>query len=113
MEEDLRRRIDEGYAARITAGFCWRWSKPRPDGTLVDDIVIGSWRRPWNLYADTALDGIPPSSLWATDSGGFEQVGCIYTAQGFEYDYGGVIIGTDLVWRDDPRAAGVLHLLRR
>jgi DUF2075 family protein len=27
-------------------------------------------------------------------------VGCIYTAQGFEYDYAGVIIGPDLVWRD-------------
>ncbi|MGB3763436.1 MAG: DNA/RNA helicase domain-containing protein, partial [Ornithinimicrobium sp.] len=25
----------------------------------------------------------------------------IYTAQGFEYDYSGVIMGPDLVWRDD------------
>jgi DUF2075 family protein len=30
-----------------------------------------------------------------------DQVGCIYTAQGFEYDYGGVILGADLVWRSD------------
>lgn len=28
-------------------------------------------------------------------------MGCIYTAQGFEYDHAGVIIGPDLVWRDD------------
>ena len=28
-------------------------------------------------------------------------MGCVYTAQGFEYDYGGVIMGADLVWRDD------------
>ena len=28
------------------------------------------------------------------------QVGCIYTAQGFEFDYVGVIIGRDLRW--DP-----------
>ncbi|HEY2576887.1 MAG TPA: DNA/RNA helicase domain-containing protein [Streptosporangiaceae bacterium] len=101
MEEELRRKIEEGYTARITAGFCWPWSKPRPDGTLVDDIVIGSWRRPWNMNAKAALDGIPPSALWATDDGGFGQVGCIYTAQGFEYDYGAAIIGTDLVWRED------------
>jgi DUF2075 family protein len=32
---------------------------------------------------------------------GFGQVGCIYTAQGFEYDWNGVIIGPDLVWRTD------------
>jgi uncharacterized protein len=25
----------------------------------------------------------------------------VYAAQGFEYDYGGVIIGRDLVWRQD------------
>ena len=29
---------------------------------------------------------------------GFHQVGCIYTAQGFEFDYVGVIFGNDLVY---------------
>ena len=101
MEWDLHGKIDRGYVARIAAGFCWPWSKPRPDGTLVDDVTIGSWRRPWNLLSDKALNGIPPSTLWATDDAGFGQVGCVYTAQGFEYEYGGVIIGGDLVWRDD------------
>jgi len=101
MEDELRRRIDEGYVSRITAGFCWPWSEPRPDGTLVDDIVIGSWSRPWHLRSDIARNDIPPSSLWATDDAGFGQVGSIYTAQGFEYDYGGVIMGADLVWRGD------------
>jgi uncharacterized protein len=101
MEEQLKDRISQGYVARITAGFCWPWSMPRPDGTLVDDVVIGSWRRPWNLRSDKPLNGIPSSSLWATQDAGFGQVGCVYTAQGFEYDYGGVILGSDLVWRQD------------
>ena len=99
MEQELRRRIGEGYVARITAGFCWPWSQPRPDGTLAEDVVIGGWRRPWN--ARRALEGIPAATLWATDPAGFGQVGCVYTAQGFEYDYGGVIMGADLVWRHD------------
>ena len=106
MEAELRRKMDDRsaddrYIARITAGFCWPWSKPRLDGTLVDDVVIGSWSRPWNLRSDRPLNGIPPSPLWATEDAGFGQVGCIYTAQGFEYDYGGVIMGADLVWRED------------
>ncbi len=46
------------------------------------------------------LDDAPPRSLWASEPGGFGQVGCIYTAQGFEYDWNGVILGPDLVWRD-------------
>jgi DUF2075 family protein len=33
---------------------------------------------------------------WAYKPLGIEQVGCIYTAQGFEFDYAGVIIGEDL-----------------
>ena len=46
-----------------------------------------------------------PSALWATDPAGFGQVGCVYTAQGFEYDWNGVIIGPDLVWRGNDWAA--------
>jgi uncharacterized protein len=46
-----------------------------------------------------SIDNAPPSALWATQDGGFDQVGCVYTAQGFEYDWNGVIMGPDLVWR--------------
>jgi DUF2075 family protein len=41
----------------------------------------------------------PPRALWATSPGGFGQVGCVYTAQGLEFDWTGVIIGKDLVAR--------------
>lgn len=50
--------------------------------------------------ATDASATLPPSALWATQDGGFGQVGCVYTAQGFEYDWNGVILGPDLVWRD-------------
>jgi uncharacterized protein len=101
LEQVLAERLEEGYGARMAAGFCWKWSDPNPDGTLVDDVVIGDWRRPWNLRSDRPLGDIPSSSLWATEPAGFGQVGCIYTAQGFEYDWAGVIVGPDLVWRGD------------
>jgi hypothetical protein len=100
LEDFLAAKASEGYGARMTAGFCWPWSDPRPDGTLVEDVSIGAWRRPWNVKGDRAVGGAPPASLWATDPAGFGQVGCIYTAQGFEYDWNGVILGPDLVWRE-------------
>ncbi|MER6515035.1 DUF2075 domain-containing protein [Nonomuraea sp. NPDC001636] len=99
MEEFLRAKQAEGRSARIAAGFCWPWSDPRPDGSLIKDVRIGDWHRPWNSRAERERNGIPPSSLWATHPAGFGQIGCIYTAQGFEYDYAGVIFGNDLVWR--------------
>ena len=43
--------------------------------------------------------GIPKSDFWASEPGGLDQVGCVYTAQGFEYEYVGVIWGRDLVYR--------------
>ena len=99
MEHSLRTKLDSGYGARIAAGYCWPWSDPRPDGTLEDDVVIGEWSRPWNVKGDRATSGAPPAAFWATEPAGFGQVGCVYTAQGFEYDWNGVIIGPDLVWR--------------
>ncbi|GAA4206452.1 hypothetical protein GCM10023074_47030 [Microbispora amethystogenes] len=86
--------------ARMTAGFCWPWSDPRSDDSLVNDVVIGDWSRPWNVKKDRAVGDAPPSMLWATEPSGFGQVGCVYTAQGFEYDWSGVIIGPDLSVRD-------------
>ncbi|MGW0588480.1 DNA/RNA helicase domain-containing protein [Streptosporangium sp. NPDC002607] len=108
LEALLRSKLDEGYSARMTAGFCWPWSAPQSDDTLVHDVRIGDWSRPWNVKGDRAVGSAPASALWATLDGGFEQVGCVYTAQGFEYDWNGVIIGPDLVVRDGrfhPRRA--------
>jgi len=91
-----------GDTARIAAGYCWPWSDPKVvDGTkaLVDDVVVGDWRRPWNAKPEKPVRGIPASHFWASDPRGFGQVGCIYTAQGFEYDWSGVIFGNDFVRR--------------
>ncbi|MEV5280458.1 DUF2075 domain-containing protein [Streptomyces sp. NPDC052811] len=102
LESFLEGRRAQGYGARMSAGYCWPWTKKVPPGqSLPADVVMGDWARPWNVFGDRAVAGAPPAALWATDPAGFGQVGCVYTAQGFEYDWSGVIIGPDLVWRND------------
>ncbi|MBP2668216.1 MAG: peptidase [Deltaproteobacteria bacterium] len=103
LEEAIRKKAAEGYTARMMADFCWKWSDPRPDGALEEDVVIGEYRRPWNARPEATrlAKGIPKASLWAHLPGGIDQVGCIYTAQGFEFDYAGVIYGRDLLYRFD------------
>jgi uncharacterized protein len=115
LESRILQKHEDGHTARLVAGFCWPWSKDLgPDGTLLPDVRIGSWKRPWNARPEATrlARGIPKSNLWATDPKGIDQVGCVYTAQGFEFDYVGVIFGTDLrydpetaTWIGDPRAS--------
>jgi len=103
LEAAIREKVSQGNTARVTAGFCWPWSNPNPDGSLVEDVQVGYYRRPWNAKPDAKhlAPGIPKAPLWAHDPGGIEQIGCIYTAQGFEFDYAGVIIGLDLRYNFD------------
>jgi uncharacterized protein len=90
MVEIRRRNAEKKNSARIVAGFCWPWSNPNSDGSLVNDVKIGDFVMPWEKK-DTFWK-------WATDDSGMEQVGTVYTAQGFEFDYIGVIFGNDLVY---------------
>lgn len=101
LENMIKEKAKEGYSARIVAGFCWPWAKePNEDGTLKKDVVIGDFKRPWNAHPDirNINANIPKAPKWAYDENGINQIGCIYTAQGFEFDYVGVIIGKDLTY---------------
>jgi len=106
LESAIQNKAMEGYSARLTAGFCWKWSKERSDeGSLTNDVIIGDFKRPWNARHDATKlpKNIPKAQLWAYDPNGIDQIGCIYTAQGFEFDYVGVIFGEDLVYDLDSQ----------
>jgi len=98
LDAAIRAKAEAGHSARLMAGYCWPWSEPEKNGTLVKDVEIGNFSRAWNAKPDATklAPGIPKSSLWATEKGGLEQIGCVYTAQGFEFDYAGIIFGDDL-----------------
>jgi hypothetical protein len=101
LDRLIRERAGEGSTARLVAGFCWPWSNPDANGELVPDVKVGDWEMPWNAQAGAGklAPGIPKSDFWASDPNGINEVGCVYTAQGFEFDYVGVIFGPDLVYR--------------
>ncbi len=101
LERLIRERAGEGATARLVAGFCWPWSDPDAAGQLEPDVRVGDWSMPWNARDGVGRlgPGIPKSDFWASAKEGIDQVGCVYTAQGFEFDYVGVIVGPDLVYR--------------
>lgn len=93
-------------SARMVAGFCWPWSDPNPDGTLKEDVVIGDFRMTWEAKNEAKIlaPGIPKAALWAYDPNGVNQMGSIYTIQGFEFDYVGVVFGNDLVYDSEKKS---------
>ena len=109
LEDAIKEKNAAGYTARMTAGFCWEWSNPDNEGNLLKDVQIADYKRPWNAKPDARrlAAGIPKAPLWAYDPNGINQIGCIYTAQGFEFDYVGVIVGADLTYNlDDQKWVG-------
>lgn len=102
--------------ARLVAGWCWEWRSGKnqltEDGDLKKEVCFnytdadGSKRLfelPWETNGshprgEYKMKYAPSAESWASDSMGINQTGCIYSAQGFEFDYVGVIIGPDLVY---------------
>lgn len=86
------RGLNTDNNARIVAGYCWPWTSKTDVTGRLTDISIGGVNLRWNN--DTWLGG--RKRVWALEESAFEQVGCIHTCQGLEFDYIGVIIGEDL-----------------
>ncbi|MCX5611692.1 DUF2075 domain-containing protein [Streptomyces sp. NBC_00047] len=103
LEEIIRTEARTGASARMVAGYCWPWTDPvGQDKRLEADVRIGDWHRPWNAKSDSfCADGVPPSDIWSVHPNGLGQIGCVYTAQGLEWDWCGVILGEDMVRRGD------------
>lgn len=90
LRRDLRAINAASNKARMVAGYCYDWNVKHKRGDF-DIYLERDFRAQWNLEKD---------KIWAINPKSFEQVGCIHTAQGLEFDYVGVFIGKDL--RYDP-----------
>lgn len=56
------------------------------NNSKVHDIKIGDFEMSWNLG----------NSIFALDETSIDEIGCIHTSQGLEFDYVGLIIGDDM-----------------
>jgi len=80
--------------ARLLAGYCWNWIKEGKNKSDIYDITIPEYdfAMSWNLGS---------SSTCAIDPDSVNEIGCIHTSQGLEFDYVGVIIGNDLRYENN------------
>lgn len=84
MREKLRER-NINNKARMIAGYCYPWNS-KNNKELFDIFLDHDFKAQWNFSTDK----------FAIDKNSFEQVGCIHSTQGLEFEYVGIIIGNDL-----------------
>lgn len=93
MRKAIEEKNEINNKSRMVAGYCWNWISEGKDNTNIHDIVIPEYNfeMSWNLGN---------SSTWAIDKNSINEIGCIHTCQGLEFDYVGVIIGDDMRYED-------------
>ncbi len=91
MRDKLRELNNANKKTRMIAGYCYDWNvkNKRED---YDIELPNGFKAKWNLEND---------DHWAVNPDSFEEIGCIHTCQGMEFDYVGVFIGKDLYYEDN------------
>jgi hypothetical protein len=97
MYEEIMKLDDSGFKSRVLAGFAWEW---KDQASVEDpDVIIEecNFRHSWNNRSN--------STKWSYEPSMRDQIGCIHTSQGLEFDYVGIIVGNDLIIGED----GMVH----
>ena len=88
MHEAIRKKNNIcDNPCRVLSGDVFPWISMN-DKTQID-INIDEFHAQWNK-----------SKFFAVDPNSIDEVGCIHTSQGMEFEYVGLIVGDDLLYRD-------------
>lgn len=93
LRRDIEERNGTNNRSRMVAGYCWEWISEGKNDSSVHDVTIPEhgFGMSWNMGS---------TETWAIDDTSINEVGCIHTCQGLEFDYVGVIIGDDMRYSD-------------
>lgn len=92
MFEAIRHKNESNNKSRVVAGYCWDWKSKQDHRAYDIEIPQFYFRKQWNFNSNEP---------WLIGEHSIDQIGCIHTCQGLELDYVGVIIGPDMVYRNN------------
>ena len=88
MQKEIKKKNEKcENPCRMLSGDVFPWISMTDKSKI--DINIGDYHAQWNKSKSFAVD---PNSI--------DEVGCIHTSQGMEFEYVGLIVGDDLLYRD-------------
>ena len=97
-------RLKLKQTARVAAGYCWAWSDTlEENGDLRKDVSIPEYNfyMPWETKekrarGDYEYKYATSADTWSLEPEGINQIGCLFSMQGWEIDYIGVIMAQDV-----------------
>ena len=96
----INQKMENGANARILAGYAWPWTAAGNGNAngQIEDVNISEFEfsMPWNSRQI--------GTTWAIDNDGINQIGCVHTSQGLEFDYVGIIVGKDLQFNPETNS---------
>lgn len=98
MRDAIVARDREIGLSRLVAGYAWSWKSKSDRGAY--DIEIDGLSLRWNRV----------QTDWIASAGSVDEVGSIHTVQGYDLNYAGVIIGSDLRFDE---ASGTMRFHRK
>ena len=93
LKEEIFKKNVKNNKARLVAGYCWPWVSKTNSAANDFKYDEFGFDLKWNM---TEYGG-----KWIIDPNSVTEIGCIHTAQGLEVDYIGVIVGKDLIVRNE------------
>lgn len=84
FEKLYRMKESQSGLTRMMAGYAWEWESKK-DSKRFDIVIDGVYKR-WNSTL----------SNWIHSKNAIDEVGCIHSVQGYDLNYGFVILGNDI-----------------
>jgi hypothetical protein len=92
MFNAIKKKNETNNKSRVVAGYCWDWKSKQDHRAYDIEIPQFFFRKQWNFNSNEP---------WLIGERSIDQIGCIHTCQGLELDYVGVIIGPDMVYKNN------------
>lgn len=99
--KDKASNVEEGLS-RLIATYDWQFSSARPPAeNELWQVRVGDFSMPWNNQKKSTEKKTAGLQLsWAERPQTIDEIGSIFTIQGFDLNYAGVIIGPSVKYRD-------------
>lgn len=106
-----KNKLNDNGISRMIATFDWKYSGGKaklPENQKYWEVSDGNWRMPWNYeikkrdqYEKIHHNNVKYSDLpWAEKDYTINEIGSLYTVQGFDLNYAGVVLGPSIKFRD-------------